>query len=115
MVVVKKSVTKPKQAVILCGGLGTRLRPYTDNMPKPMIPCDGKPFLWHIMQQLYEQGISQFILLTGYLSEQIEEYFENGNIWRWDIQYSKGLVEWDTGKRIWEAKPDSRQCTRESK
>ena len=104
MVVVKKSVTKPKQAAILCGGLGTRLRPYTDNMPKPMISCDGKPFLWHIMRQLYELGISQFILLTGYLSEQIEEYFGNGDIWNWDIQYSKGLVDWDTGKRVWEAR-----------
>ena len=73
MVVVKKSVIKPKQAAILCGGLGTRMKPYTDNSPKPMIISNGKPFLWYIMQQLYDQGVRRFILLTGYLSEQIEE------------------------------------------
>ena len=104
MVVVKKSVIKPKQAAILCGGLGTRMRPYTDNTPKPMIFCDGKPFLWYIMQQLNDQGVRRFILLTGYLSEQIEEYFGNGELWNWDIQYSKGPVDWDTGKRVWEAR-----------
>ena len=104
MVVVKKSVIKPKQAAILCGGLGTRMKPYTDNSPKPMIICNGKPFLWYIMQQLYDQGVRRFILLTGYLSEQIEEYFGNGELWNWDIQYSKGPVDWDTGKRVWEAR-----------
>lgn len=104
MVVVKKSVIKPKQAAILCGGLGTRMKPYTDNTPKPMIFCDGKPFLWYIMQQLNDQGVKRFVLLTGYLSEQIEEYFGNGELWNWDIQYSKGPVDWDTGKRVWEAR-----------
>ena len=43
-----------------------------------MIFCNGKPFLWYIMQQLYDQGVRRFVLLTGYLSEQIEEYFGNG-------------------------------------
>jgi histidinol-phosphate phosphatase family protein len=100
----KKSLTKPAQAAILCGGLGTRLRPYTDSMPKPMIDCGGKPFLWHIMQQLSAQGVNRFILLTGYLSEQIEEYFGDGSQWDWDICYSIGPIEWDTGTRIWEAR-----------
>ncbi|SVD13580.1 uncharacterized protein METZ01_LOCUS366434, partial [marine metagenome] len=80
------------------------MKPYTDNTPKPMIFCDGKPFLWYIMQQLFDQGVRRFILLTGYLSEQIEEYFGNGELWNWDIQYSKGPVDWDTGKRVWEAR-----------
>jgi histidinol-phosphate phosphatase family protein len=94
----------PGQAVILCGGLGTRLRPYTEQMPKPMIPCNSKPFLWHLLQQVHEQGVKRFILLTGYLSKQIEDYFGDGRSWGWKIQYSQGPVEWDTGKRIWEAK-----------
>lgn len=94
----------PSQAVVLCGGLGTRLRPYVNNLPKPMIDCNGKPFLWYLLNQLYEQGIDQFILLTGYLSERIEDYFNDGSTWDWKITYSKGPIEWDTGKRIWEAR-----------
>ena len=94
---------RPTQAVVLCGGLGTRLKPYTNNIPKPMVSCNGKPFLWYLLHQLWEQGISNFILLTGYRAEQIKEYFNNGSEWSWNIQYSQGPQEWDTGKRIWEA------------
>jgi len=93
-----------QQAVVLCGGLGTRLQPYTDYIPKPMIPCNGRPFLWYLLQQLHEQGINKFVLLTGYLGEKIKDYFDNGSEWGWQIEYSEGPVEWDTGKRIWEAK-----------
>ena len=62
-------MNSPHQAVILCGGIGTRLRPYTNDNPKPMILCNGKPFIWFLLQQLHEQGISKFVLLTGYLGE----------------------------------------------
>ena len=94
----------PEQGVILCGGLGKRLRPFTDHMPKPMIPCNGKPFLWYLLQQLHEQGISRFVLLTGYLAERIEEYFRDGSRWGWQIDYSEGPVEWGTGRRLWESR-----------
>ena len=97
-------MSKLEQAVILCGGLGTRLRPYTNHMPKPLIHCNGKPFLWHLLNQLHEQGIKRYVLLTGYLAEKIENYFGDGSSWGWQIQYSEGPVEWDTGKRIWEAR-----------
>lgn len=93
-----------KQAVILCGGLGTRLRPLTDNLPKPMVPANGKPFLLHLLMQLSEQGITRFVLLTGYLGERILEYFDDGSRWGWSICYSHGPAEWDTGRRIWEAR-----------
>jgi histidinol-phosphate phosphatase family protein len=96
-------MNRPKQAVVLCGGLGTRMRPYTNTTPKPMVLCNGKPFLWHLLNQLWEQGISRFLLLTGYLAEQIEEYFKDGGEWCWEVEYFQGPVEWDTGKRIWEA------------
>ena len=99
-----RKMNRPDQAVILCGGLGTRLRPHTDHLPKPMILCNGKPFLWYLLQQMEEQGIKRFILLTGYLAGKIEECFKDGSAWGWQIQYSQGPVEWDTGKRIWEAK-----------
>jgi histidinol-phosphate phosphatase family protein len=97
-------MNRTEQAVILCGGLGTRLRPHTDHLPKPMIPCYGTPFLWYLLQQMEEQGIKRFILLTGYRAEQIEEYFKDGSEWDWQIQYSQGPVHWETGRRIWEAK-----------
>lgn len=92
------------QAVILCGGLGTRLRPLTDTVPKPMAPVNGKPFLYHLLMQLAGQGIKRFILLTGYKGEQITDYFGDGARWGWSIEYSTGPAEWDTGRRLWEAK-----------
>lgn len=92
------------QAVVLCGGLGLRLRPLTENLPKPMIDINGKPFLFYLLEQLSEQGINNFLLLTGYLGEKIQEYFKDGSQYGWNIQYSKGPVEWDTGRRIWEAR-----------
>jgi mannose-1-phosphate guanylyltransferase len=82
-----RKVNRPEQAVILCGGLGTRMRPYTNTMPKPMVTCNGKPFLWHLLHQLHENGVCRFFLLTGYRAEQIEEYFKNGSEWDWQIQY----------------------------
>jgi D-glycero-D-manno-heptose 1,7-bisphosphate phosphatase len=100
----KPASASSKQAVILCGGLGTRLRPLTDNLPKPMAPVNGKPFLFYLLQQLSEQGVTRFVLLTGYLGECISEYFKDGSAWNWSIEYSKGPAEWDTGRRIWEAR-----------
>jgi len=96
--------TTTKQAVILCGGLGTRLRPLTDNLPKPMVPVNGKPFLHHLLDQLSGQGITRFVLLTGYLGEMVNEYFGDGSRWGWSVRYSHGPAEWDTARRIWEAK-----------
>lgn len=93
-----------QQAVILCGGLGTRLRPLTDTIPKPMVPVNGKPFLYYLLEQLSGQGINRFVLLIGYLGEQIKSYFGDGSAWGWGIIYSQGPADWDTGRRIWEAK-----------
>ena len=94
----------PKQAVFLCGGLGTRLKPLTDHVPKPMVDVNGKPFLWHLLEQLVEKGINRFVLLTGYLGHTISDYFGNGEKWGWEIVYSHGPAEWDTGRRLWEAR-----------
>ncbi len=94
----------PQQAVIFCGGLGTRLRPLTDTLPKPMAPVLDKPFLEYLLVQLEEQGIKRFVLLTGYLGEVIQEYFGDGSKWGWAIEYSHGPDEWDTGRRLWEAR-----------
>ena len=94
----------PIKAVILCGGLGTRLRPLTDTLPKPMAPVNGKPFLEHLLRQLASQGVHDFLLLTGYLADCIEDYFGDGSRWGWTISYSRGPAEWDTGRRVFEAR-----------
>lgn len=97
-------MTQIMQAVLLCGGLGTRLRPFTYQSPKPLVPCSGRPFLLYLFEQLSEQGINRFLLLTGYLGEKIQNYFGDGSDWGWEIDYSQGPVEWETGQRIWESR-----------
>jgi histidinol-phosphate phosphatase family protein len=94
----------PLQAVIFCGGLGTRLRPITNSLPKPMVPILDKPFLEYLLLQLSSEGIKRFILLTGYMGEIIHEYFGDGSKWGWSIKYSNGPKEWDTGRRLWETR-----------
>lgn len=77
-----------KQAVILAGGRGSRLRPFTDTNPKPMVPINGRPFLEHLIEMLKENGIKEVVILTGYLSEKIQEYFGNGSKFGINIEYS---------------------------
>ena len=63
--------------VILCGGLGTRLREETEFRPKPMVPVGGRPILWHIMKNYAAQGHKEFILCLGYKGEVIRDFFRN--------------------------------------
>ena len=65
------------KAVILAGGLGTRLSEETDLRPKPMVEIGGKPILWHIMKIYSSHGINEFIICCGYLGYVIKEYFTN--------------------------------------
>lgn len=94
----------PDQAVILCGGLGNRLRPLTDSLPKPMAPIHGRPFLAFLIEQLRDQGIRRIILLTGYRGEMIREHFGDGTGCGIPIDYSCGPADWETGRRVWEAR-----------
>ncbi|MBI5570803.1 MAG: HAD-IIIA family hydrolase [Desulfomonile tiedjei] len=100
----------PEQAAILCGGRGTRLRPITDRLPKPMVPVNGVPFLEYLLVQLRGNGIREVILMTGYLGQQIQEYFGDGNSLQLRLRYSHGPVEWDTGRRLYEIKPWLSDC-----
>ena len=93
-------MTTPKQAVILAGGLGTRLKPYTDNLPKPMIDINGIPFLSHLFNYLKKNDISRVLLLTGYKSEKIVDFYGDGTSEGIEIEYSFGEVNWKTGKRL---------------
>lgn len=68
------------KAVILCGGMGTRLKEETEYKPKPMVEIGDKPILWHIMKLYAHYGISDFVLSLGYKGEMIKEYFYNYEI-----------------------------------
>ncbi|MFW9999146.1 MAG: nucleotidyltransferase family protein [Candidatus Hodarchaeota archaeon] len=75
------------KAVILCAGLGKRLRPYTEAIQKSMIYIHGKPLLEHIINGLIYTGFNNLIIVVGYRKEQIIEYFNDGNKWGIKIEY----------------------------
>ena len=64
--------------VIMAGGMGTRLLPYTKNLPKPLLPVAGRPMLEHIVNRAKLEGINHFVLAIHYLGHMIEEHFGNG-------------------------------------
>lgn len=76
------------QTVILAGGIGTRLKPITEEMPKPMVPINGTPFLQYQIELLKSFGIKDVLLLVSYLGEQIEKYFGDGSKFGMDITYN---------------------------
>ena len=75
------------QAVILAGGLGTRLRPITLEIPKPMVPINGKPYLHYQLEMLQKYNITDILILAGHLGHKIEEYFKNGKNFGINIRY----------------------------
>lgn len=92
------------QAVIVAGGLGTRMRPLTLTTPKPMVEINGKPFLEYLIRLLVQNGIQEIVILTGYLHEKIENYFGDGSKFGISIRYSLSPVEDNTGTRLRKAK-----------
>lgn len=69
---------RPNLMVIMAGGLGTRLRPYTENCPKPMLTVAGKPMLEHIIDRAKQEGFNHFVLAIHYLGHMIEAHFGDG-------------------------------------
>ena len=88
------------QAVILAGGRGTRLRPITDSIPKPMIQFHERPFLHYLVEMLRDSGFRDILLLLGYLPEPIVDYFGDGAKHGVRIRYSITPVEDETGPRL---------------
>ena len=111
------------QAVILCGGFGTRIRDVADDMPKPMIPIGGRPILWHIMKGYAQHGITDFILCLGHQSWVVKRWFldyhlahsdftiglnvpehveihSDGDIEDWRITFAETGLESMTGCRV---------------
>ena len=73
--------------VVLAGGKGTRLRPLTENCPKPMLPVRGKPMLEHIVDRARREGFTRFVFAINYLGHLVEDYFKDGRRWEVDISY----------------------------
>jgi len=76
------------KAVILAGGLGTRLSEETSTRPKPMVEIGGKPILWHIMKMYASHGISDFVICCGYKGYVIKEYFANYFLHMSDVTFN---------------------------
>jgi mannose-1-phosphate guanylyltransferase len=91
------------QAIILAGGLGTRLLPLTEAIPKPMAMVAGAPYLEHQLRLLAQQNIRDVLLLTGYLGDQIEAYFGDGSQMGLRIAYSRENSPLGTGGALREA------------
>lgn len=93
------------QAVILAGGMGTRLQPALADQPKAMAPVNGKPFLEHQLLLLSERGVRDIILCVGYRADQIISYFGDGAPWGVTIRYSVEDSPLGTGGAIKNAQP----------
>ena len=91
---------RPRQAVILAGGRGMRMRPLTDDRPKPMVPILGRPFLEYQIAQLRDEGFDRVLLLLGYLPEIVQDHFGDGSAWGIRIEYSVTAPEQLTSSRV---------------
>jgi dTDP-glucose pyrophosphorylase/CBS domain-containing protein len=78
---------RPNLMVIMAGGQGTRLRPYTEQRPKPLLPVSGKPMLEHIIERARAEGFRRFVLAIHYLGHMLEDYFGDGSRWQVQIDY----------------------------
>ena len=76
------------KAVILAGGLGTRLQPYTTFLPKPMLPLGEKPILEHLVEWNKKNGVKSIVLCVSYLRRTIEDYFEDGSRFGVKVEYA---------------------------
>jgi len=73
-------------AVILCGGKGERLRPFTEHLPKPLVPLNGRPILLYLLEYLARSGVGRFVLCTGYKAECIDQFVRDQCDPGWDIR-----------------------------
>jgi mannose-1-phosphate guanylyltransferase len=94
-VLLKKALGKrcPRKAVILCGGKGTRLRPITQEIPKPLIPVHGKPLVEHLIDLFKKYDIKDIVLSVGYKKEKIMQHFGDGTQLGVNISYIEEAEE----------------------
>lgn len=78
--------------LIMAGGVGKRMRPHTDNCPKPLLQVAGKPIIERIIERAANQGFRNFVISLGYLGHMIEEYFGDGSKFGFQIEYVKEVM-----------------------
>ena len=83
------------KAVILAGGLGTRISEESQYKPKPMIEIGGRPILWHIMKEYSHYGVQDFVICAGYKQQMIKEWFNNYFLYTSDVTF-----DYQDGKRV---------------
>ncbi|OGN99870.1 MAG: glucose-1-phosphate thymidylyltransferase [Chloroflexi bacterium RBG_13_52_12] len=88
------------KAVIMAAGEGQRMRPLTANRPKVMLPVAGKPILEHLLIEVKEAGINEFILVVGYCDKQVRSYFGKGGKWGVKIEYSEQRKQLGTADAV---------------
>jgi len=93
------------QAVILAGGLGTRLRPYTLFVPKPMLPLGDKPLMEHILELLVRYDIKEVMVTVSYLRKTIEDYFGDGEDFGVSIRYVRTVRPMGTAGQLKTVEP----------
>lgn len=93
----------PKTAMVLAAGLGKRMRPLTDTMPKPMVPVNNVPLIGHVMNRLVDAGVNRAIVNLHYMGDQIQEYLSAEN--RLEIVYSDEVDLLETGGGVRHALP----------
>lgn len=81
-------VTQITRAIILAGGKGERLRPYTNDRPKPMVEVAGKPIIVYILEQIKQAGVEEVVIACSYLHEVLQDYLGNGEKFGLKISYS---------------------------
>ena len=101
---------RPRQAVILAGGRGTRMRPITDTRPKPMVEFHGRPFLEYVVEMLREQGFERVLLLLGHLPEVIQDHFGDGSTFGVEVDYSVTAPDDLTVSRVQTARDRIEDC-----
>ena len=92
------------KAVIMAGGFGTRLRPLTSGIPKPMVPMVNKPIMEHIVELLKHHGIEEIVSTLFYQPDAITGYFGNGSTFGIKMQYRKAEADYGTAGSVRNAK-----------
>jgi histidinol-phosphate phosphatase family protein len=95
---------RPKQAVILAGGKGTRLHPLTENCPKPMIDINGYPFIYYIIKELEKNSFSEVLILVGYQSQKFNDLLKHCSNLKIKISFCYSPPNFNTGARLKAAK-----------
>jgi len=93
-------IQRPNLMMIMAGGKGERLQPYTDNCPKPLLPVGGKAILEHIIERAKSEGFTHFVLSVCYLAQMIEEYFGDGSRLGVQIEYIREVAPLGTAGGI---------------